>query len=273
MTAAAPNLFAITDRGTAIPPASIIFGKSAVMSRLQEAMDAVAGLPVPILIRGETGTGKEVLAKYIHQGSPWKNGPFTKVRCATTPGPILEAELFGVDTGKPAAKPALMEIARSGTLLLDDISELDLRLQAKLLRLLQESTTTPGGRPEARHTSVRIICTSDRPLQKDAEEGRFDEGLLRCISGAVAALPALRDRIDDLPCIAEYLLNQFAESFCVGTGPLSPAIYRYLLSYHWPGNIRELENVLRRYSLLQTPSAILESLNIRPDAVACLRPN
>ncbi len=243
------------------------------MSRLQEAMDAVAGLPDPILILGETGTGKEVLAKYIHQRSPWKDGPFTKVRCATTPGPVLEAELFGVETGKFAEKPGLIEIARAGTLLLDDVSELDLKLQAKLLRFLRDATSTPSGRRQARHTSVRIICTSDRPLEKHVEEGSFDEGLLQCISGAVAPLPALRDRLDDLPCIAEYLLSQFAESFCVRTRPLSPAIYRYLLSYHWPGNIRELENVLRRYSLLRTPAAILEGLNIRSDAAACLRPN
>jgi two-component system response regulator AtoC len=255
MTLATSDTLAAHHRCTSIPPPSIIFGRSSVMSRLRDVVDPIALVPIPVFIHGATGTGKEVLANYIHQRSPMRDGPFVKVSCAAIPGSLLEAELFG------------FEIAHSGTLLLDDISELDITLQAKLLQFLQDGTFTRIGAQAERRISTRIICIANRSLQSDLEQGTFREDLFHRISGAIAPLPPLRERLEDLPGIMEYLLLQFAESFHVRPLPLSPAIIRRLRHYRWPGNIRELENVLRRYSLLGTPEALLEGLKLRSEAL------
>lgn len=271
MTPAISDTFAARNRCTMIPPASVIFGRSAVMSRLRDVVDPISLVPIPVFIHGATGTGKEVLANYIHQRSPWRDGPFLKVSCAAIPGSLFEAELFGFEkgafTGACMAKPGLIELAHSGTLLLDDISELDVSLQAKLLQFLQDGTFTRIGAEEERRVSARIICTANRSLESDLEQGRFRKDVFHRISGASVPLPRLRERIEDLPCIAEYLLTQFAESFCTRVRPLAAAIYRRLRQYHWPGNIRELENVLRRYSLLGTPAAVLEGRHPRSDGL------
>jgi two-component system response regulator AtoC len=253
MTLATSDTLAAHHRCTSIPPPSIIFGRSSVMSRLRDVVDPIALVPIPVFIHGATGTGKEVLANYIHQRSPMRDGPFVKVSCAAIPGSLLEA--------------GLIELAHSGTLLLDDISELDITLQAKLLQFLQDGTFTRIGAQAERRISTRIICIANRSLQSDLEQGTFREDLFHRISGAIAPLPPLRERLEDLPGIMEYLLLQFAESFHVRPLPLSPAIIRRLRHYRWPGNIRELENVLRRYSLLGTPEALLEGLKLRSEAL------
>lgn len=242
------------------------------MSRLREQLDPVSLLPVPIFIYGATGTGKEVLANYIHRRSPWKDGSFIKVRCATIPGSLLEAELFGIDqgtfTGASNSQPPLIELPRSGTLLLDDISGLDLSSQAKLLHFLQNATSTRIEAPKRRHVSTRIICTANPSFENHVERESSRQDFFQRISGVTFALPPLRERLEDLPCIIEYLLSQFAKNLGIQVRPLSAALYRRLLTYPWPGNIRELENVLRRYSLLGTPAAVLEGLKLRSDPVS-----
>lgn len=255
-----------------LPPATVIFGRSAVMSRLREVVDRISMFPIPALIHGATGTGKEVLANYIHQSSPWRNGPFVKVSCAAIPGTLLEAELFGFEqgafTGARCAMPGMLELANSGTLLLDDVSALDLSLQAKLLQFLQDGTFTRLGGQDLRQVNARLICIASHPLELDLEKGLFREDLLHRISGITLHMPPLVERMDDLPGIADYLMEEFRMTFSVPVATLTPPLIRRLVRHHWPGNVRELENVLRRYALLGTPAAILEELDQSSRALA-----
>jgi two-component system response regulator AtoC len=248
-------------------PDHIIFGNSAVMSRLRDLIDPISLVPIPVLIHGATGTGKEVLADYIHRRSPWKEGPFIKLSCAAIPGSLLEAELFGYErgafTGATCAKPGTVELADRGTLLLDNVAELDISLQAKLLQFLQNGTFTRIGGQEQRSVTTRILCTANRSLEADVEQGSFREDLYHRISGATVAVPRLRERAEDIVLLSDFLLHKFAVHFQMQVRPLSSAISRRLRHYAWPGNIRELENVLRRYSLLGTATSITEALNVR----------
>jgi len=258
-----------------IPPDRVIFGHSAIMSRLRDVIDPIALSPIPVFLYGATGTGKEVLATYIHLRSPWSNGPFIKVSCAAIPGSLLEAELFGFEkgafTGAIAAKPGLVELAHHGTLLLDNVADIDIALQAKLLHFLQNGTFTRLGGQEDRCITARIICIANRALDADLAQGTFREDLFHRISGATVHVPQLRERSEDILVISEYLLGEFAAHFQMQVRPLSTAMNRRLRHHPWPGNIWELENVLRRYSLLGTSTAISEALNIRPSALPALR--
>jgi two-component system response regulator AtoC len=258
------------------PPASIIFGCSSAMSGVRGVIEQISRVAIPIFISGETGTGKEVLANYIHQTSPWREGPFLKINCAAIPRNLLEAELFGFDagafTGARTAKPGLLEISRSGTLILDYISECDLSLQAKLLQFLQDGTFSRIGGLTEQHVSTRIICLANVSLEQEVEQGRFREDLYHRIAGVRLHMPLLRERLDDVPAIAEYLVSQFAVSFGVDPPCLSRELTRRLLRSAWPGHIRELENVLRRYVLLRTPDALLDGINLGSPALARMRP-
>ena len=234
-----------------IPPDDIIFGQSEVMSAVRQMVQQTAGVQLPVLIYGETGTGKEVLANYIHRRSPRKNGPFVKISCAAIPASLLEAELFGYEQGAftsaYSTKPGLVELADGGTLLLDHIAELDVTIQAKLLQLLQDGTFTRIGGEHELKIDTRIICITNRNLRDEITQGRFRLDLFHRINGASFRVPELRERAEDIPAIAGYLVELFNETFGTDAWPLSPALCRRLQQYRWPGNIRELENVLRRY--------------------------
>jgi two-component system, NtrC family, response regulator AtoC len=259
---------AISRTPAAIPPDHVIFGRSSVMDRVQEVVDPIALVPIPVLIFGATGTGKEVMANYIHRRSPWKEGPFVKISCAAIPGALLEAELFGFEqsafTGAIATKPGLVELAEGGTLMLDNVADLDLMLQPKLLHFLQTGTFNRIGGRQDLTVKTRVICTANRSLDAEIEQGTFREDLYHRISGASVPMPRLREREDDLLIIAEYLLVQFAAQFQLRVRSLSTALARRLRHHSWPGNIWELENVLRRYSILGTSNAIGDVLVRRP---------
>jgi two-component system response regulator AtoC len=234
------------------------------MRPLQQMVEQLAELDLPILIYGETGTGKEVLANYIHRRSPRKDEPFVKISCASIPVSLLESELFGYEqgafTGAYSSKLGLVELADTGTLLLDDIAELDVTLQAKLLQVLQDGTFTPIGGQHEQKVDARVICLTSRNLQDDITQGRFRLDLFHRINGASFRVPELRERSEDIPAIADYLIELFNETFDTSAWPLSPAMCRRLQQYRWPGNIRELENVLRRYVVLGSPDAIAEDI-------------
>jgi transcriptional regulator with PAS, ATPase and Fis domain len=155
----------------------VIFGFSAEMQRIRQQLEKVCTTDIPILIQGEAGTGKEVLAQWIHSRSPWRPGPFVKVNCAAIPGPLLESELFGYQkgafTGAVAAKPGRVELAQGGTLFLDEISNLDPLLQAKLLQVLQDGRFSRIGDEEERRLEARVICTSNRRIEEAVESGAF----------------------------------------------------------------------------------------------------
>jgi two-component system, NtrC family, response regulator AtoC len=248
----------------AIPPDDVIFGLSEVMHTLKRTVQQTAAVEIPVLIYGETGTGKEVLANYIHRRSPRKHGPFVKISCAAIPASLLEGELFGYEagafTGAYSTKPGLVERAHNGTLLLDHIAELDVTIQAKLLQLLQDGTFTRIGGQEELRIDTRVISIANRDLRDEIARKRFRLDLFHRINGASFRVPELRERAEDIPSIANYLIELFNETFETDTWPLSPAMSRRLQQYRWPGNIRELENVLRRYVVLGSPEAIAEDI-------------
>src|SRR5437762_5834511 len=164
-----------------IPPETVIFGHSETMQSLRERMDKVASANVPVLIQGESGTGKDIIARMIHARSPWRTGPFVKVDCPAIPGTLLESELFGYEkgafTGAYGTKPGRVELAHRGTLFLDEISELELGLQSKLLQLLQDGQFCRIGAQEDKKVEVRIVCATNRQLEVEVEAGTFRQDL------------------------------------------------------------------------------------------------
>jgi len=224
------------------------------MQAVRQKVERAAGLNVPILILGESGTGKEVLARLIHERSPWRSGPFVKVNCPAIPGTLLESELFGFQkgafTGAHAAKPGHIEMSQGGTLFLDEIAELDASLQAKLLHVLQDGHFTRIGDHEEKRMDARVVCATNRHIQREIESGGFRSDLLYRINVITITLPGLRERRDDIPYLAEYLRLQFNRRFQREAPPLSSDTLHVLRQRDWPGNIRELENCIARYVVL-----------------------
>jgi two-component system response regulator AtoC len=253
-----------------LPPDEIVFGRSDIMRRLKGTLERVAGANVSVVINGESGTGKEVIAKLIHLRSPWSAAPFVKVNCAAIPGALLETELFGYEkgafTGATATKAGRVEMADGGTLLLDEIAEFQVELQAKLLQLLQDGVFSRVGGQESKQVKVRLICATNHNLQQEVRQGNFREDLFHRINGISLRLPALRERAEDVPVIADYLLEKYSEMFGTRVPGLTPRMHRSLQQHRWPGNIRELENVIRRYVILGTPEAITEQVEHCPAA-------
>ena len=256
--------------GIVLPPDDIIFGQSEVMRGLRPMVEQIARVELPVLIFGETGTGKEVLAGFIHSRSPRRDGPLVKISCAAIPGTLLEAEMFGYEegafTGAYSAKPGLVELADSGTLVLDHLSELDITIQAKLLQLLQDGTFSRVGGQEELRIDTRLICITTRNPQQDIAEGRLRLDLYHRINTSSIRMPELRERVDDVPAIAEHLIHLFNATFGTNAAPLSPALHRALRQHRWPGNIRELENVIRRYVVLGYQHTIIEEIARRSAA-------
>ena len=216
--------------------------------------DQVAGSEASILITGESGTGKEVLARYVHRKSARVDKPFVSVNCAAIPENLLESELFGHEkgafTGAVARRIGKFEEATGGTLLLDEISEMDVRLQAKLLRAIQERVIdrVGGGKPVP--VDIRIIATSNRNLTDAVKEGRFREDLLYRLNVVNLKIPSLRDRPADILALAEHFGRKYAEINGMPERPLSADAKRELIAARWPGNVRELENTIHRAVLL-----------------------
>ncbi len=224
------------------------------MQAVRRKVERAAGLNVPILILGESGTGKEILARFVHQRSPWKEAAFVKVNCPAIPSTLIESELFGFQkgafTGAHAAKPGRIEMAQGGTLFLDEIAEIDSGLQAKLLHVLQDGHFTRIGDHEERRMDARVICATNRALQKEIATGAFRADLFYRINVITITLPPLRERRDDIPYLAEYLRRQFSQRFRHDSAQLSRNAVQALQQRDWPGNIRELENCIARYVIL-----------------------
>jgi two-component system response regulator FlrC len=231
--------------------------------------DQVAASEASILITGESGSGKEVIARYVHQKSRRASKPFISVNCAAIPENLLESELFGHEkgafTGAVARRIGKFEEANGGTLLLDEISEMDARLQAKLLRAIQEREIDRVGGAKPVRVDIRILATSNRDLVQAVKEGTFREDLLYRLNVVNLKLPPLRERPGDIIALAEHFVKKYAAANGVPERPLSAEARRRLVSHRWPGNVRELENAMHRAVLLAVGPEI-EELAIRlPD--------
>ncbi|MFQ5737601.1 MAG: sigma-54 interaction domain-containing protein [Acidobacteriota bacterium] len=285
MATSAPARLSLFTPVGVLPPEAVIFGHSEAMRLVREKVEKVAGANVPILIQGESGTGKEIVAQLLHCSSPWRDGPFVKVNCPAIPRTLLESELFGYErgafTGAYGAKPGRVELAHRGTLFLDEIAELDPALQAKLLQLLQDGQFCRIGAQEDKRVEVRVVCATNRQLEREIEAGSFRQDLFYRINVLSMELPPLRDRIADIGELAAYFLESFNEKYNCQAPPLSPQLIQLMQKYHWPGNIRELENLVKRYVILRSEEAISSELlsqgqtdfdpEIRPDGQLCLK--
>jgi two-component system, NtrC family, response regulator AtoC len=250
-----------------IPPEAVVFGQSEIMQALRSRLDKVASANVPVLIHGESGTGKDIIARLVHSLSPWKSGPFVKVNCPAIPGTLLESELFGYErgafTGAYGSKPGRVEMAHRGTLFLDEISELDMSLQSKLLQLLQDGQFCRIGAQADKKVEVRIVCATNRKLEDEIENGNFRQDLYYRINVVNLFMPPLRDRRGDIEGLVSYFLEYYNRKYNCKARPLSSELKEILQKYHWPGNIRELENLVKRYVILGSEDVISNDLQPR----------
>src|SRR5271170_5608170 len=250
-----------------MPPDSVVFGSTETMRALRDRLAKIAGANVPVLIQGESGTGKDIIARMIHSSSPWKTGPWVKVNCPAIPGTLLESELFGYEkgafTGAYGMKPGRVEMAHRGTLFLDEISELDMALQSKLLQLLQDGQFCRIGAQEDKKVEVRVVCATNRKLEEEIENGTFRQDLFYRINVVNLSLPPLRERATDLAELVNYFLESYNRKFNARAKPLSLDLMNSLRKYHWPGNVRELENLMKRYVILGSEDVISNDLIAR----------
>ncbi|MGH9471632.1 MAG: sigma-54-dependent transcriptional regulator [Terriglobales bacterium] len=224
----------------------------------------VASLNVPVLLLGESGTGKEVLAQLVHHRSPQAQRPFVKVNCAALPAELLESELFGYEagafTGAVKAKPGKFELARGGTIFLDEIGEMPPTLQAKLLHVLQDGSFTRLGATRPSTTDARLISATNIDLHSALAEQSFRSDLYYRLSGFTIELPPLRERREEIPVLLRHFMTRFAETFARPALPFSPALIDACVAYDWPGNLREMENFVKRYLILADESLVLEEM-------------
>jgi len=231
-----------------------IIGKASAMKRVFDLIQRASPADSTILISGESGTGKELVAKAIHYNSARAGGPFIKMNCAALPEGLIESELFGHEkgafTGAIRATRGRFELADSGTLLLDEISEIPPSLQAKLLRVLQEKEFERIGSGQTIKTNVRVIATSNRDLKEEVAKGSFRDDLFYRLNVIPIELPPLRQRQEDLPLLCEYFLNKYAQKLGIPAKSLTEKTIELLMAYKWPGNVRELENVIERATVI-----------------------
>src|SRR6476469_9129496 len=231
-----------------------IVGQSKKMKELFELVESVAASDANILIQGENGTGKELIANAIHYNSNRVKGPFIKINCAAIPKDLIESELFGYKkgafTGANTDKVGLFEMAEGGSLLLDEIGEMPPYLQTKLLRVLQEREYRPIGSDRLVHVDFRLICATNIDLDLALREGKLREDLYFSINTITLRVPPLRERSEDIPLLCNYFLDKFRQRYQKNVKTLAPSVYHLLIRNRWPGNVRELENAIERAVLV-----------------------
>jgi DNA-binding NtrC family response regulator len=249
-----------------------LVGGTPAMQGLYELVERVAQTDADVLILGETGTGKELVARAIHRRSPRANGRFVPVDCGAIPDALMESEMFGHErgafTGANARSLGLLEFANRGTFFLDEVAELPVRLQAKLLRVLQERRVRRVGSTHEFEVDVRTLAATSRDLPTEIREGRFREDLYYRINVACIELPALRERADDIPLLVAHFVERFAPQMCRTGVEIDPEVIDLMVKYPWPGNVRELQNVVKRLLAMSranriTPDDLPEEVMMR----------
>jgi DNA-binding NtrC family response regulator len=232
----------------------LLLGQSPAIRRVQELIEAVAPTDTTVLVLGESGTGKELVAQAIHQASPRRERPFLTVDCGSLVESLCESELYGhvrgAFTGAVASRPGRFELARGGTVFLDEIANMSPAMQAKLLRVVQEREVVPVGGSEPIRVDVRVIAATHHDLEADVREGRFREDLFYRLSVVQIDIPPLRARKEDIPLLAEGLLQRLSRRKLLPAKRITPEATAAMLRYDWPGNVRELENHLERAMVL-----------------------
>ena len=231
-----------------------IIGKCAAMRRVYELIVSVAPQDVTVLIRGESGAGKEVVAREIHERSSRRDRPFVSLNCAAIPESLLESELFGHErgafTGAVAAKPGRFEMASGGTIFLDEIGDMPLLLQSKLLRVLQERRFERVGGTRTIDVDIRILAATNKDLEQAVTERLFREDLFFRLNVIPLYLPPLRGRVEDIPLLTRHFVERYKAEYGKRLAGIDEEVLKAMVSYHWPGNVRELENVLQRAVIL-----------------------
>jgi two-component system response regulator AtoC len=247
-----------------LPPMDILFGKTAAMQAVRNKIERVAETDVPVLIQGESGTGKEICVQLLHALSLRSKGSLVKVSCPAIPHSLLETELFGYEkgafTGAMSTKLGRVEQAHQGTLFLDEVGSLDLNVQSKLLQVLQDGTFVRVGGHDSRSIATRLVSAANGDLRNQVEAGTFRLDFLFRINAVTINLPPLRERIADLPVLIDYFIEHYSRIFHHTPELLSKSAVRLMQNYHWPGNIRQLENLIRSYVLIGSEEALAAEL-------------
>lgn len=249
-------------------PSGLFLGAHPRMREIEAMLEQIGWSEAPVLIQGETGSGKEVLARELNARSPRAKKPFFKLNCAALPSELVESELFGYErgafTGAFQKKAGMFENADGGTILLDEIGDMEFRLQAKLLQVLQDSSFQRIGGKETIKVDVRIMAATHRELEQSIAENTFREDLYYRLNVINIQLPPLRERVEDIVPMAEFLLQKHAASSSP-LPPITPELKAALMSYQWPGNVRELENYVRKLLIFRDPAAITYDLRSRTE--------
>jgi nitrogen regulation protein NR(I) len=254
--------------GTGEKPPPLV-GQSPAMRQIYEMIAKVADSPSTVLITGESGTGKELIARELHSGSSRRDKPLIKVNCAAIPKDLVESELFGYErgafTGAVGSKPGRFELADGGTLFLDEIGEIPIEMQVKLLRALQESEFERVGGIKTLQVDVRLIAATNRDLKALIADGRFREDLYYRLAVVPISLPPLRDRRQDIPLLVEHFIGKYNQRLGKRVDRIDDEAMQVLLGYGWPGNIRELENLMER-SVLFADGPVIQGSSL-PDSL------
>jgi DNA-binding NtrC family response regulator len=253
-----------------------LVGHSAAMREIFQTVARVASTRTTVLLAGESGVGKDMIARAIHQHSPRKNAPFVKINCTALPENLMESELFGYEkgafTGATSSKPGKFEQADKGTVFLDEIGDVPTHIQVKLLRILQEREFERLGSNVTRSVDVRVVAATNVDLRAALEQGRFREDLYYRLNVVPINVPPLRERKEDIPFLAIYFVRKLAADLGSAVTQISSGAMDRLLAYSWPGNVRELENTIER-SMVLASGTVLESSDIRIESVRQAQPN
>jgi len=247
-----------------LPPIEVVFGRTAEMQVIRRKLEMVAKTNVAVLVQGESGTGKELCARLIHGSSERVQGELVKVSCPAIPQGLIETELFGYEkgafTGAHSTKRGRLEQAHGGTLFLDEVGSLDMSVQSKLLQVLQDGSFMRVGGHETRNIQTRIVSVANRDLREQVSEGTFRLDFLYRINAVTINMPPLRRRTEDLPLLVDYFIGHHARIFQTNPTPLSRSVVRMMQRYDWPGNIRQLDNLVRSYVLMGSEDALVAEL-------------